>query len=292
MENTPFSEFTDVLRPKFSGSWNLHLHLPNNLDFFILLSSVSGITGARAQAAYAAGNTFQNALARHRISLGQQCISLDLGPISASGTIAERDLSASLEAIGLQTIGRNQLFALLDHCCDASRPLSSANSSLDESQIITGLGGADKFPPDRLEQIYWTRKPLFSVIRQIIRSSNNNGVTPSPSSGPNNVHLLRAVSSAAAAAEVVTAAIVGKVAQNLNVPNAEIDAQKPIHAYGIDSLVALEVRYWFSKEIGTEVTILEIMQAKSLRALAALAAERSQYRQGRNKEHEELNGNG
>ncbi|KAL9609839.1 MAG: hypothetical protein Q9167_005427 [Letrouitia subvulpina] len=290
LENTSLSDFTAVLKPKFNGSWNLHLHLPDNLDFFILLSSVSGVTGARAQAAYAAGNTFQNALARHRVSLGHKCISLDLGPISAIGAIAERDLSASLEAIGLQTIGRNQLFALLDYCCDASRPLPSANSNLDESQIITGLGGADKFPPDRLEQIYWTRKPLFSVLRQTIRSCNSAGATPSPSSGPDNVHLLHVASSAAAAAEVVTAAIVGKVAQNLNVSDAEIDAQKPIHAYGIDSLVALEVRYWFAKEIGSEVTILEIMQAKSLRALAALAAGRSQYIQGRNEGSEHLNG--
>ncbi|KAL9036095.1 MAG: hypothetical protein Q9214_006290, partial [Letrouitia sp. 1 TL-2023] len=292
LETTSLSDFTAVLKPKFNGSWNLHLHLPDNLDFFILLSSVSGITGARAQAAYAAGNTFQNALARHRVSLGQKCISLDLGPVSASGAVAERDLSASLEAIGLQTIGRNQLFALLDYCCDASRSLPSANSSLDESQIITGLGGADKFPPDRLEQIYWTRKPLFAVLRQIIRSCNNTGVTLSPSGGTDHVHLLHTAPSAAAAAEVVTAAIVGNVAQSLNVSDAEIDAQRPIHAYGIDSLVALEVRYWFAKEIGAEVTILEIMQAKSLRALAVLAAGRSQYRQGRTEEHEHLNGSG
>lgn len=148
-----------------------------------------------------------------------------------------------MEAIGLQTIGRNQLFALLDYCCDASRPLYSASSDVDESQIITGLGGADKLPPDRLEQIYWTRKPLFSILRQNIRSCDDNGVAPPSSSGPDNIHLLHAASSADATVDVVTAAIVGKVAQSLNVSDAEIESQKPIHAYGIDSLVALEVRY-------------------------------------------------
>ncbi|KAL8936336.1 MAG: hypothetical protein Q9216_004984 [Gyalolechia sp. 2 TL-2023] len=283
-ENTSLSDFDAVLKPKFQGSWNLHLHLPSNLDFFVLLSSVTGVTGARAQAAYAAGNTFQNTLARHRVSLGQKCISLDLGPVSASGVAVENDLIASLEAIGLQTVGRNPLFALLDHCCDANLPLPSATSDLDESQIITGLGGAEKLPPDRLGQIYWTRKPLFSILRHTIRSSNHDAATQPLSSGPNHADLLQKAASASAATELVTVALIGKVAQNLNVSDADIDAEKPIYAYGIDSLVALEVRYWFSKEIGADVTIWEIMQARSLGSLAELAAGRTKYRQEENKE--------
>lgn len=35
-----------------------------SLDFFIMLSSLSGIVGSRGQANYAAGNTFQDAFAQ------------------------------------------------------------------------------------------------------------------------------------------------------------------------------------------------------------------------------------
>jgi hypothetical protein len=53
------------------AAWNLHHCLPRDMDFFILLSSVAGLVGNRGQANYAAGNTFQDALASHRVSLGR-----------------------------------------------------------------------------------------------------------------------------------------------------------------------------------------------------------------------------
>ena len=36
-----------AIRPKVQGSWNLHAHLPKNLQFFIMLSSSAGIGGSR-----------------------------------------------------------------------------------------------------------------------------------------------------------------------------------------------------------------------------------------------------
>ncbi|KAL8719989.1 MAG: hypothetical protein Q9225_003081 [Loekoesia sp. 1 TL-2023] len=278
-ENTSLSDFNTVLRPKVHGSWNLHSVLPSELDFFLLLSSVSGVTGARAQAAYAAGNTFQNALARHRVSFGQKCISLDLGPVSSEGYAAETDLIPGLEAIGLQTVGKRQLFALLDHCCNPSLPVPTDPA---KSQIITGLGGAETLPAERLQEIYWTRKPMFSILRQMNRCANaaaaNSSSAQDGAQTFKYAHLLRSAPTQTVAQEVVTAALRRKVAQNLNMKEEDIDTEKPIHAYGIDSLVALEVRYWFAKEIKAEVTTWEVMQAASLGELAALAAGRSAWR--------------
>ncbi|KAL9595035.1 MAG: hypothetical protein Q9219_006685 [cf. Caloplaca sp. 3 TL-2023] len=283
-ENMSYSDFCAVLKPKVDGSWNLHLHLPPELDFFVLLSSVSGVTGARAQANYAAGNTFQNALARHRVSLGQRCISLDLGPVLMSGAVTEQGLAASLEAVGLQSISRNPFFALLDYCCDGSRLVPFEGTEKEQSHIITGLGGINLLPPERRGQVYWSRKPLFSILGQIVRSSDPAATTQSTPEGPNHAKLLHDAESAAAAVKVVTDALIRKVAQNLNVPDVDIDAEKPMYAYGIDSLVAVEVRYWLNKELSAEVTIWEIMQAKSLTDLAMLAAGRSRHRQEGNNE--------
>lgn len=44
---------------KTLGSWNLHTLLPEAMDFFVLLSSASGVVGLRGQTNYAAGNTFE-----------------------------------------------------------------------------------------------------------------------------------------------------------------------------------------------------------------------------------------
>jgi hypothetical protein len=38
-----------TLAPKVRGSWNLHRHVPENIEFFIMLSSACGIAGNRGQ---------------------------------------------------------------------------------------------------------------------------------------------------------------------------------------------------------------------------------------------------
>ncbi|KAF7965781.1 hypothetical protein HWV62_41795 [Athelia sp. TMB] len=73
---------TEVLTPKISGGWNLHLasqQLNLKLDSFVLLSSISVPLGNRGQAAYVAANSFLDALAAYRTGLGLPGTSFQLG---------------------------------------------------------------------------------------------------------------------------------------------------------------------------------------------------------------------
>jgi len=80
-EKLSHEEWTGPLRPKVQGSWNLHEYFNHSrpLDFFILCASLSGIWGHASQSAYAAGNTYQDALAHYRRSAGLKAIAVDLG---------------------------------------------------------------------------------------------------------------------------------------------------------------------------------------------------------------------
>jgi hypothetical protein len=80
-----YDDWVAATRPKIQGSQNLHELMPQDLDFFVLLSSSAGVIGARGQANYAVGNTFQDALAAHRRSKGLKAVSLDLGLILGAG---------------------------------------------------------------------------------------------------------------------------------------------------------------------------------------------------------------
>lgn len=259
-ENLTHSDFNAAIKPKVQGSWNLHKHLPPNLDFFVLLSSVAGVTGTRGQSNYAAGNSYQDALARHRVSIGEKAISLNLGAILSIGVAAEKDLSESLDRDGFVGLPKGELFALLDHCCDPSTPLCSPWSS----QILTGLGAIEQG-----RQVYWTQKPLFSILRQkhTLQSSSSD----SDIATADYATLLKSATSQATAEDVVLQALKEKLAASLLIPIEDIDEQKPIFAFGIDSLVALEVRYWFQKSLKAQVSVFDIMQAKSLLGLAGVA---------------------
>lgn len=267
------------MRPKVHGSWNLHNLLPQDLDFFLLLSSVSGITGSRGQTNYAAGNTFLDALAKYRVAQGQRCISLDLGSILDIGIAAEHDLTESLEKDGFRGIKETELLALLDHCCDPSLPLPSKP---EQSQIVTGLSGINGLDAHRLSQVYWAGKPLFSTIRAASTTSttsyNDSKISNANKNlqGPNFAELLKTAHSLVAAQAILIEALQQKLAGSLNIPLDDIDPERAIPTFGIDSLVALEIRYWFTKEVGVQVGVIDIMQSPSVRTLARKAVERSE----------------
>lgn len=280
------SDFNKAIKPKVQGSWNLHQALSKDLDFFLLLSSITGVTGSRGQRNYACGNTFQNALARHRVSLNQKAISLDLGSILSIGFAAEKDLSAALEKDGFQGIKKAELFALLDYCCDPALPVQTAWGS----QIITGLGGIEKMEKERLMDMYWTRKPLFGVLRQ--KNRGNASASANSSSAVDYEHLLKTAPSQQVAETVVVDALKQKLAAGLSIPVEDIDPDKAAHSFGIDSLLALDLRYWFQNVMGADVTIFDIMQSSSVRVLAGVAAGRSEYRKVAEKGEGERNGDG
>lgn len=266
-------DFRAAVHPKAQGSWNLHVHLPKNMDFFILLSSTGGVIGSRGQSNYAAGNTYQDALARHRVALGLKGIALDLGLVLSVGFAAERrEITESLKQFGYRGIREVEFLAMLECLCD---PALDTQSPL-ASQIVTGLESPKSMKSKGLvDALYWARKPLFRNFVQMDGVENN-------SSQESDLHidyetLFKSTNSQPEAARIISQALVEKLSKSLLIPEEDIDTHKPIHAFGVDSLVAVEIRYWLIKEIKAELSIFNIMGNDSLAALSHLAAGKSQY---------------
>lgn len=78
-------------KSKVQLSCNLHNQLPRDMDLFVLLSSLAGLYGSLAQSNYAAGSTFQDALASCRTSIGMKSFSFDLGIVRDVGIVADRE---------------------------------------------------------------------------------------------------------------------------------------------------------------------------------------------------------
>ncbi|MCE6999010.1 thioester reductase domain-containing protein [Saccharothrix sp. S26] len=115
-----------VLRPKVHAAWNLHeLTRDADLSAFVLFSSVAGVIGGSGQGAYAAANTFLDALAAHRAGAGLAATSLVWGLWSHSGGMGGNLTEADLKRIartGLLPINADDGLTLFDAALRAGRP--------------------------------------------------------------------------------------------------------------------------------------------------------------------------
>ncbi|MFG2648266.1 SDR family NAD(P)-dependent oxidoreductase [Streptomyces sp. NPDC048436] len=83
---TGVPEFTAALRDKAAGAWWLHrASVDWELDFFLLISSVSAVWGTEQCAAYSAANGALDGLVAQRVSQGLPAVSVAYGPWALDG---------------------------------------------------------------------------------------------------------------------------------------------------------------------------------------------------------------
>ena len=89
LERQSWARFEVVLGPKVQGAWLLHcatrLH---DLDHFVMFSSASAVFGAPGLSGYAAANSYLDALAHQRKSVGLRAVSIEWGVWSEVGMAA------------------------------------------------------------------------------------------------------------------------------------------------------------------------------------------------------------
>jgi hypothetical protein len=97
-----WDRYATTYGPKVLGSWNLHRltrHL--TLDCFVLYSSWAGVIGSPGQANYSSANSFMDALAWHRRSIGLPALSIDWGAWTEVGLAVRGDIRSLLARKGI-----------------------------------------------------------------------------------------------------------------------------------------------------------------------------------------------
>lgn len=263
-------EFRAPIYPKVAGTWNLHRVSDEQglkLDFFTLLSSVSGVVGQKAQSNYNAGNVFLDSFAAYRQAQGLPACSVNLGVIEDVGYLTERDhLSRRLESQGWTPINESLLHKILRFSILQQQPQTSPVSPDSAAQLITGipvplLAGSPLQPFHR-----------FSPLRPTAGSSG--GAAGGSSQESHLATLKNAGQSKGAGGEVDYAALLASAVEAVNAVlmrslgmKEPLEVGRPLASYGIDSLVAVELRNWARSELGVEISALDIVGAKTLVAL-------------------------
>lgn len=255
-------DYNTVLQPRYKGTWNLHKYLPRDLDFFVMLSSISGVIGNATQAAYAAGSAFMDAFAAYRNKLGLPAISLDLGTITEVGYLSSnKELLAKMEKQGFQGTDTQTLLSLVQVAIAQA-------SSPGKSQIVTGLGEWKEG-----ESLGNFDAALFSHFRRRFQTRASGA---SSDDSVDQLHgSLRTVKTQEDAIPIVFEALSVKMASQLGIPVDRVDPSSPLSEFGVDSHVAVELRNWISKVMESSVSILEILASTSVLQLAGQIASRS-----------------
>lgn len=247
------------------------------MDFFVLLSSVSGICGQHGQANYAAANTYLDALAHYRVSRGEKAVSINLGAMVSDGYLAENEqVKERLLSYGsMLPITRNDLNSLLDYYCDPSLGVLP----LEKCQTVIGINTPQNIQALGRDEPSWLQQPFFRAMRHIPGDQFSGDTEASKATRDFRASFSDA-STLAESGAVVSEALVDKLSRSLSsIPDyADIDLRTPIHSYGVDSLLAVEIRSWIASQFQADVPIFEILSGTSFATLGITVASRSLMR--------------
>ncbi|THC90199.1 hypothetical protein EYZ11_010343 [Aspergillus tanneri] len=255
-------QYQAAVSPKVQGTWNLHQLLSETyLDFFIMLSSLAGVTGNTSQANYTVGGTFQDAIARHRSARGMPATSLDLGMVQSVGYVAETEgIAPRLERMGFEQLDEAEVLGLVESAIRMPR------RKLADSQIITGIASTAAGLPNA----FWSKDAKFAGLSQQAQRS-----AAAPQRGESWAMLtgsltsqLVGISSSDGKVDLLCTIISQRISEMFLVPEEDIKKEHPLTKYGLDSLVAVEIRNWLVSLTQTELTTFDILQSPSLEALA------------------------
>lgn len=258
--NMPYESWIASTDPKVKGARNLHDALADQpLDFFVMTSSISGIMGTAAQTNYAAGNTYMDALATHRINNGMHAMSIIIPMVLGIGVVSENlELEASLKRKGMYGIDDESLMAAFEVAI-----IEQANSQNVHGNLIAGLD------PVRLEaaiaeagediDCFWRSNPRF---KSVVRAMNEKKGDMAQVGNTILKQLTSGELGGSEARDAVAASIAGKLSRMLMLEHADVRVNEgSITSYGIDSMIGAELRTWIFKEFAVDIPFQQLLGA-------------------------------
>jgi hypothetical protein len=275
-ESMTHEQWVTALKPKVQGSYNLHTLLPTGMDFFIMLSSIAGAIGSTTQANYGAGCAFQDELSHYRVSIGERSTTLNLGMMLDDGVLTENEKARTLlMSTGYLTgITQSDLYTLLDHYCNPEAPSSQL-----ASQLLIGVDVPASLQMKSVHPPTFMRRPPLRHFYTIKHNDRTGDEVKGNFKQAEVGKLLEAATSIDEASNIICETLINKLSKALAVPRENINQSRCMHMYGVDSLVAVELRNWFAQTMDADVAIFEILGNTSFEEVSMLVAGKSRFLQ-------------
>ncbi|KAI1762800.1 hypothetical protein GGR53DRAFT_399114 [Hypoxylon sp. FL1150] len=266
-ETMGFEAWWAALTPKYKVTWNMHNNLPKDLDFFITMSSAAGQIGSFAQSNYNTGNTYQDAVVHYRRAQGLKATSIDLGWMGEIGFVSEQGKVPEIVRAGAPQLTARQFLTVME----------AAMAGQVGPQPVLGLASGGLVKANGDDDPYWFSDARFSQLK--VYDSQAQGAAGAPTGKTNAATDFASILGAAASLDdakvAVCSALMAKLAKSLMMELEDLDSARPINTYGVDSLVAVDIRAWALKELQSVVHVSEILKAVPMLELAGHIASKS-----------------
>lgn len=265
------------MAPKVKGAWNLHETLVGeNLDFFVLFSSISSIVGQRGQGNYAAANAFLDSFVQYRQALGHPASAINIGVMEDVGYVSQNPaVLEQIKATSAHTLREQNLMDALQLAMTrGTAPPPSAAGYRNPAQLVIGLRSTKPLS-DPSNRTIWKRDVRMSVYRnlEVLAASSGGAVNEDFKQFLSAVAKEPSLLNKQSNVDFLTHEVWVRLCDFMLRSQEDTDPKQSLSALGVDSLVAIEIRNWWRQTLGLEISVLEIMNSGSIEQLGKIACE-------------------
>ncbi|EFQ36481.1 beta-ketoacyl synthase domain-containing protein [Colletotrichum graminicola M1.001] len=281
LNNMDLATMDMVLNSKVPGAKIFHDRFcdpeKDPLDFFVMFSSAALFGGNPGQTNYTAANAYLQALGQYRRSKGLAASTIHIGAVMGIGYLTRNSREAEFqEKSDVDTLGEAEFLTLFAEAVVSGRRVNGVDSvyakrviDMSETEIGSGIPALES---RHKETIKFYHDPRFGNLK----TPENRSDAAAAGDGKMSVKEMLAM---ATTMEQVRAAIIeglsDKMRGVLHIPPEEsVNAAAPLLDQGIDSLGAITVASWFSKQLLVDIPILRVLSGASIDDLAAEGASR------------------
>ncbi|KAF2111197.1 hypothetical protein BDV96DRAFT_552325 [Lophiotrema nucula] len=256
-----------VTKPKVNGSIYLErIFAERPLEFFIFFSSIAAVYGNEGQSNYGAANMYMTSLAYQRRQRGQAASVIHIGPITGAGYVTREAGDNVLSWVvnhGHCLLSQNDFFAGFAEAILAGRPDCGQSPEL----VLD-----ERFQPGRDMA---REDPRFQfTLPRVEKEDRSNGIVAATSVKAG----LANATTAQKVLEVVKSGFFAKLQILLQDDSTEGNDEEVLdraaNELGIDSLIAVDLRAWFLKELDVDMPVLKILGGASIRDMLDFSVEK------------------
>ncbi|KAF2819225.1 hypothetical protein CC86DRAFT_148859 [Ophiobolus disseminans] len=264
-----YERFNQTLRPKVDGTRFLNEVFDKpTLDFFIVFSSLAYVTGNIGQTPYATANAFMVSMVEGRRARGLAGSILNMAGIAGIGYISRTNagILERLAKLGFSNMSEWDFLQFFAEAVLAGKP-GSRSTAYDISSSLHPYDAEQETDPPA-----WLPIPTFSYYKRTKRQSLDEEDAQETSVRAR----LRKQTTKEGIASVIQAGLSATLYKLLNIrpEDANIRADTRLVDLGIDSLVAVDMRSWFSKELDLDMPVLKLLGGATVEEMVQDTTER------------------